>query len=228
MRAGAPSRPTTPSVRLRRKIDLVLGAYAEACQTLVEHPRLPELWPEFLITQHAIVRATVPLTETAAQRARSMEDSDPVAPTLVRYLEAHVDEELGHDDMLLDDLELLGVDRQTALERMPSPAVASLVGSQYYWILHHHPIAFLGFVALMDGDPPTLELIETLVAKTGYPRAAFRTLDEHSHLDPGHRETLDRTLDSLPLSREHEAIMGISALHSVALLPRTIEELLEA
>jgi heme oxygenase-like protein len=227
LRASAPSPPTTASVRLRRKIDLALGAYAQACQRLVDDPRLPELWPEFLIAQHGIVRATVPLTETAAERSRSTADTDPVAPALVRYLEAHVDEELGHDDMLLDDLEVLGVDRAMVLERMPSPAVASLVGSQYYWILHHHPIAFLGFVALMD-YPPAPELIETLVARTGYPRAAFRTLDEHSDLDPEHCDTLDRTLDSLPLSREHEAIMGISALHSVALLPRTIEELLEA
>ena len=30
---------------------------------------------------------------------------------------------------------------------MPSPAVAALVGSQYYWLLHHHPVALLGFVA---------------------------------------------------------------------------------
>ncbi len=193
---------------------------------MVDHPRLPNIWPEFLITQHAIVRATVPLTETAAAQARAMEDTDPVAPALVRYLEAHVDEELGHDDSLLDDLELLGLDRATVLGRMPSAAVASLVGSQYYWILHHHPIAFLGFVALMEGDPPTPELIERLVARTGFPRASFRTLDEHGVLDPGHRDTLDRTIDSLPLSREQETIVSISALHSATLLPRTIEELL--
>jgi hypothetical protein len=193
---------------------------------MVDHPRLPDIWTEFLITQHAIVRATVPLTEIAAERARALGDSDPAAPALARYLEAHVDEELGHDDSLLDDLELLGVDRATVLGRMPSPAVASLVGSQYYWILHHHPIAFLGFVALMEGDPPTPRLIETLVARTGFPRASFRTLDEHGELDPDHRATLDRTLDSLPLTAEHESILGISALHSATLLPRTIEELL--
>ena len=38
---------------------------------------------------------------------------------------------------------------------MPPPSVAGLVGSQYYWILHHHPVAFLGYVALMEGYPPT-------------------------------------------------------------------------
>jgi len=193
----------------------------------VTHPRLAELWPTFLITQHAIIRATVPLTEVAAVRAAELGATDPVAPALARYLEEHVDEELGHDDALLDDLELLGVDRATVLAQMPTPAVASLVGAQYYWILHHHPIAFLGFVALMEGDPPGRELIESLIASTGYPRAAFRTFLEHGELDPGHRDRLDRTLDSLPLTPEHETIMGVSAMSSATLLPATIEEILE-
>jgi Iron-containing redox enzyme len=218
---------TTPSVRLRRKIDLVIQPFAASCRALVTHPRLAELWPTFLITQHAIIRATVPLTDAAAMRAAAMAAADPVAPGLARYLEEHVEEEQGHDDSLLDDLELLGVDRATVLGRMPSPAVASLVGCQYYWIYHHHPIAFLGFIALMEGHPPAPELVETLVSATGYPRAAFHTFVEHGELDPGHRDRLDRIIDSLPLTPEHETIMGISAMHSATLLPPTIEEILE-
>jgi hypothetical protein len=221
-----PWSATTPSVRLRRKIDLVISPYAESCNKLLTDPRLVDLWPRFLIIQHQIIRATVPLTEVAAARAEAMADVDPVADGLARYLQEHVEEELGHDDMLLDDLELLGVDRASVLGCMPSPAVASLVGAQYYWIHHHHPIAFLGFVALMEGHPPTQWLIETLISATGYPRAAFRTFIEHGDLDPGHRDHLDLTIDALPLTAEHETIMGVSALYSATLLPPTIEELL--
>jgi Iron-containing redox enzyme len=222
-----PLAATTSSVRLRRKIDLVIQPYAETCRMLVTHPRLADLWPRFLITQHEIIRATVPLTEVAAARAETMAAVDPVASCLVRYLEEHVKEELGHDDLLLDDLELLGVNRATVLGRMPSPAVASLVGCQYYWIYHHHPIGFLGFIALMEGHPPTQELVEMVISATGYPRAAFRTFVEHGELDPGHRDRLDQTIDSLPLTPEHETIMGISAMYSATLLPHTIEEILE-
>jgi Iron-containing redox enzyme len=224
----APAQPaTTPSIRLRRKIDLVIQPFAASCRALVTDPRLIELWPTFLITQHQIIRATVPLTVAAAARAKEMAAADPVALGLARYLDEHVEEEQGHDETLLDDLELLGVGRATVLERMPSPAVASLVGCQYYWIHHHHPIAFLGFIALMEGDPPTRELVEMLVSATGYPPAAFRTLVEHGELDPGHRDRLDQTIDSLLLTSEHETIMGISAMSSATLLPRTIEEILE-
>ena len=200
---------------------------AAAYDALVEHPRLGELWPEYLVQQHQIIRATVPLTRAALVRARETAGADPIAAPLAAYLEEHVDEELGHDETLLDDLELLSVERADVLGRMPSPTVAALVGSQYYWILHYHPIAFLGFVALMEGFPPTPELIETLIARTGLPREAFRTYVEHADLDPGHRDHLDRTLDSLPLTREHEAALGLSAIASAAHVAQALAELLE-
>jgi Iron-containing redox enzyme len=152
---------------------------------------------------------------------------DPLAVPLAVYLEEHVDEELGHDETLLDDLELIGVDRASAVERMPSPTVAALVGSQYYWIRHYHPVAFLGFVGVMEGYPPTTGLIEELIARTGYPPEAFRTYIEHADLDPGHRDHLDRVVDSLPLTREHESALGVSAIATAGLAARALEELLE-
>jgi hypothetical protein len=197
--------------------------FARAYSALVEHPRLGELWPEYLVLQHQIIRATVPLTEAALARARELDD--PLAPPLARYLEEHVDEELGHDETLLGDLELLGLDRKTVLDRMPPPSVAALVGGQYYWIHHYHPVAFLGYVALMEGYPPTAELIDELVERSGHPRAAFRTYVEHAELDPGHRDHLDRTIDSLPLDASHEVALGISTIATAALAAGSLEEL---
>jgi hypothetical protein len=190
----------------------------------VEHPRLRELWPEYLILQHQIIRATVPLTEAALAQALQLDGSDPVAPPLAEYLRGHVEEELHHDETLLDDLDQLGLGRPTVLARVPSPAVAALVGGQYYWILHHHPVAFLGYVGLMEGYPPTGELIETLIARTGYPADAFRTYLEHAELDPGHRDRLDRTLDELPLDPSHEVAIGLSAIATAALAAKSLQE----
>ena len=204
----------------------MIGPFAAACTELVNHPRLHELWPEYLVQQHEIIRATVPLTRAAAQQARALPSDDPLAAPLVAYLDEHVDEELDHDEELLDDLELLGVDRASVLSRMPSPAVATLVGSQYYWLHHFHPVAFLGYVAFMEGSPPTPELVETLVARTGFAREAFNTFAEHAELDPGHRDHLDRVLDSLPLTAEQEAVLAISATSTSALATRALEELL--
>jgi hypothetical protein len=110
---------------------------------------------------------------------------------------------------------------------MPAPTVAALVGGQYYWILHHRPVAFLGYVALMEGYPPTPELIELLVERTGFPREAFRTYSEHAELDPGHRDHLDRTLDELPLTPSDEHVIAVSAIATAALSTKALAELLE-
>ena len=211
---------------MRRELARAIDPFSAACTALVDHARLRELWPEYLVLQHQIIRATVPLTEAALERARALPETDPLRAALSTYLEEHVDEELHHDDGLLDDLELLGFSRESTLERMPPAAVATLVGCQYYWIQHHHPIAFLGYVLLMEGYPPTPELIDILIARTGYPEQAFRTFAQHAELDPGHRDHLDRTLDSMLPSTAHEAMIVASATATASLAARALAEIL--
>lgn len=219
--------PLTNSRRLRQKIELVLPKLADVAADLVNHPQFPELYPEFLITVHQMIRATVPLMQTALARCRELEDTDTVCAIMAGYFTQHIKEEMHHDDWMLDDLELLGVSRDEVLRRMPSPAVASLAGAQYYWIHHHHPVAKLGQVAVMEGYPPTVESIELMVEKSGHSRRAFRTLEKHCHLDPHHRDDLDELLDRLPLTEEHHNILGVSALHTVDAARRAYAEVVE-
>jgi len=209
---------------VRRQLAAAVGPLTAACTVLVEHPRLREVWPEYLVLQHQIIRATVPLTRAALERTREL--SDPLCKPLAEYLEEHVDEELDHDEGLLDDLELLGLPRESVVARMPPPTVAALVGAQYYWIHHHHPVAFLGYVALMEGYPPTAELIETLAARTGYPKESFRTFSQHAELDPGHRDHLDETLNALPLGEPDESAIVESARTTAVLAARAVSEIL--
>ncbi len=105
---------------MRPKIELAVGPFAAAFTALVDHPRIAELWPAYLIMQHAIIRATVPLTEAAMERALALRNDDPLAIGLADYLQTHIDEERDHDAGLLDDLEVLGVDRAAVLDQMPS------------------------------------------------------------------------------------------------------------
>jgi hypothetical protein len=223
-------RPTlngTASGRLRAKIELAAGPFSDACRRVFGHPGLRELLPDYLIRSHWIIRSTESLMEAAIGRARTIADSDPVAAGVASYLEKHVVEERDHDDWLLEDLEELGLGPSTVLSRIPSPTVARLAGSQYYWALHHHPVALLGYFALMEGFPPSPELIEDLIERTGYPRAAFRTLAEHGELDTHHRDELDDTIDSLPLTREHETLLALSVMSTLELLTSSIHEVLE-
>jgi len=219
-----PGPASTTSSRLRQKIELITPSFARACQEVFMHARIRELWPEYLITQHAIIRSTVPLMEAGRARALAIADGDPVAAGVAKYLDVHIPEETNHDEWLLDDLEVLGIPRKQALARVPSATVASIAGSQYYWILHYHPVALLGYFAFMEGFPPNPQLIRELRERTGYPEAAFRTFVLHGDLDPGHREELDRAMDALSLTRDQENVLGLSALSTGILVSRSLLE----
>jgi pyrroloquinoline quinone (PQQ) biosynthesis protein C len=218
---------TGESARLRRKLEFVVPVLFDAGRRLIEHPRIHELYPEYLIASHGVIRASVPLMRAALERARQNAASDPVAAGLASYLEAHADEELDHDEWLLGDLALLGCSPEAVLGRPPSPTVASLVGAQYYWIRHYHPVAVLGYILLLEGYPITGAEIEELRARTGYLPAAFRTLAEHGELDPAHGAELDALIDRLPLTVEQRDVVALNALSSVELMTRAVDEIVE-
>jgi hypothetical protein len=212
------------SERLRAKIELILPGLSGASRRLILDPRIADLYPEYLFTLHCIIRASVPLMETARKCADELAPDDAVSAALVRYLDEHIPEEHDHDEWLLEDLNLLGRDRSSILARPPSPTVAAAVGAQYYWILHYHPVALLGYIGVLEGYPPSIELLDELAARSGHSRAAFRTLIAHAELDPGHRDELDTLLDGLPLTQEQSTVMGLSAISSVQMLSRAVDE----
>jgi hypothetical protein len=211
---------------LRRKLRVVLPALVSAGDTLIAHPRVRDLYPEYLFLSHCVIRASVPLMETARERAQAQAATDPVSAALAPYLEEHIEEERDHDEWLLGDLELLGRSRGEVLKRPPMPSAAALVGAQYYWVLHYHPVALLGYIGLLEGFPPSMALIEDLRTGTGYDAAAFRTMVAHAELDPTHGDELFELVDSLPLTSEQTAVMGLSAMHTVQMYARGLEEIL--
>jgi hypothetical protein len=187
---------------------------------LLEHPRARELFPEYMAAGYQLARAMVPLMDAALERARELAPDDPVAEGLAAYLEKHIPEEM-HGEVpggaALDDLEALGVDRVAIQEQLPPPKMAALLGAQYFWIFHYHPVAILGFLHLEHYHPhgPSLE---RFIERTGLPRDGFRQLLIHAKLDAVHARELDRVFDSLPLEPRHEQLIGLSALQTVALL----------
>jgi hypothetical protein len=90
--------------------------------------------------------------------------------------------------------------------------VASMIDAQRRWVVRDHPIAILGLLEL-EAHQADRATVERLIEKTALPRAGFRQLLLHASLDVAHARELHRVLDSLPLSPEHEQLIGLSALH---------------
>jgi hypothetical protein len=217
---------TSHSAALRTKIEIALPAFHQVTRKLWSSTDLSARYPDYLVLMHTVIRATVPLMRTALEQANAMAGEDAVAAGVAAYLTKHIAEEQGHDGWLRQDLEAIGCDSGVRLQEMPRPSAASLVGCQYYWVQHYHPVCLLGHIAVLEGYPPVHDLVDLVVRRTGYPRTGMRTLIRHAALDLKHRDELMETIDKLPLSTAHTAAMGVSALYTVQGVTSMFDELL--
>jgi hypothetical protein len=211
---------------LRRKIRLSASLLNDVSTRFWEHDELAVLFPAFLLTIYGSVRATVPLMSAAISELRRRAPCDELDRRLIAYLEQHAREEADHEDWLLADLASLGVGRETARSTPGSPAIASLVGAQYYWIHHAHPVALLGFFAVLEGHPPTVAHVDDVRRRTGLPADGFRMLRRHAELDAAHSDELFALIDDLPLRPREAALLGVSAFHTIGALGDVFRSLL--
>jgi hypothetical protein len=173
---------------------------------------------------HQIVRASVPLMATARALAREQAAADPVCRELDSYLAVHIAEERDHDEWILEDLEAIGIQRTSVIATIPPRNVASLVGSQYYWIQHYHPVALIGYMRLLEGNAPSEWHVQRLQDESGLPPAFFRTYRFHGANDPTHLHDMNSFLDALPLSDIQERLIWVSASHTALLLAECLKD----
>ncbi|MFE5791420.1 iron-containing redox enzyme family protein [Streptomyces sp. NPDC056503] len=213
---GASPPPPSASERHRARLALAEPALRHAAAGLWRPEGVRGRYLAYLRAMHAVIRASVPLLRLAAGRARALAgEGDPLGGPLADHLERHALEEEGHDAWLLQDLAAAGEDPAGVLAAVPAPGAAALAGAQYYWIEHHHPVALLGYVSVLEGHAPEPGLVPYLAGRTGLPDAAFRTVRAHARLDTGHVAEVYALLDALPLTRAHESAVTVSALHTM-------------
>lgn len=191
------------------------------------HPDLGRMLPDFMFTAYCVCRSSVHLLQTAAEWAKARSGRDRLNG-LARYYMRHATEEMHHDEWMLEDMLVFGMDRAEILARPPSPAIAALVGAQYYWIFHAHPAALLGYLAALEGHPMSAEHLREVQAKHHFPPGTFRTLLEHADLDTHHRDEINEQLDQLPLSKELSSLITMSAFHTMDAVGQAIQDILDA
>jgi hypothetical protein len=218
---SAPSHSEALQVGLQPARDRLYAAY----RRLWSRADVGSLVLDFLVLMHQIVRASVPLMKAARAIAVERSRNDRAQRLLARYLVQHIIEERRHDTWLLEDLESAGLPRAAIIERVPSRMAASLVGAQYYWIAHHDPLCLVGYMRVLEGNPPSMAHIDRLQRQSSLPTSAFRTYRLHGELDPNHRQELDLFIDSLPLTQSQADLILESASHTASTLAACIDAL---
>jgi len=213
------------SVVLRNKISLFSGGLDAEANRFWTHSDFPRVYRSYLHQSHAIIRATVPLMRAAIESLQLPQyASDPVAKSMIQYLEQHAEEETGHDQWILDDAEVMGLTRNDILNHRPSQIASQIAGVQYYWIHHFHPVALLGYIAVMEGEPSSPEFFKDVAQRNKLPVEAISSFLYHSKLDPTHKADLDRFIDQLPLGPIEVELIGLSALRTIQYITDLLKE----
>ncbi|MGZ6908741.1 MAG: iron-containing redox enzyme family protein [Acidimicrobiia bacterium] len=213
---------------LKTRVALLMIPVGAMARRIATNDPAPDTYAAYLQSLYTSIRASVPMLEAAERVAVERSPTDPVAAGIVDYLREHIEEERHHDEWVLDDYAATGRDPDELLTQAGSPTVAAMVGSVYYWIHHAHPIAMLGYCAVLEGFPPTGALIEEFQNGTEYPDTVFSTLRHHATIDVAHGAELFGLLDDLPVTAEQEALLAAVALQTANLTISMGEEILDA
>jgi len=209
---------------LKSKIRLVDPRLQEQLSLFWGHPRFTDVFEQHLYRLYHAVHASVPMMQCALERSRQLASECRVAAELVPYFSEHIEEEKQHDVWLLEDMEVLGLPNDPTAEQIPPTVVATLIGTQYYYINHCHPITMIGYLAVVEGNPPRAEMLDQIVATTSIPKDGLRSFYKHAEMDIHHSEEVWRLLDDLPLSMWHNTLLGINAMLVTDQLANMLED----
>jgi len=160
----------------------------------------------FLTNAYHHVKHTVPLMMACGARL-------PDRSNWMRtHLKEYIDEEIGHERWILDDIAACGADA-SAVEQGESPfAVELLVSYVYDYVNRRNPVGLLGMVHVLEGTSTRLatEIARLVQAKLGLPDDAFRYLRSHGELDVAHVEFFERLVDALSDPQDVDAMIHVA------------------
>ncbi len=157
----------------------------------------------FLGEAYQHVRHTVPLLMACG--ARLPDRLDWLRGAVAEYIE----EEIGHEAWILDDLEAMGESRAHWAGRAPSLATELMVAYAYDGIARVHPLSFFGMVLVLEGTSVALatRAAEAIERSLGLPRSAFSYLRSHGDLDIEHVGFFEGLMDRIEDAADQAAII---------------------
>lgn len=151
---------------------------------------------DFLGQAYHHVRHTVPLLMACGSRL------GPGQAWLQRAIGEYIDEEIGHEEWILNDIAACGGDAEAARRSEPWIETETMVACAYHQIDRGNPVGFFGMVHVLEGTSVALatRAAGSIRQSLGLPQSAFSYLTSHGSLDQEHvmffRNLMDRIEDA--------------------------------
>lgn len=158
---------------------------------------------EFLSQAYHHVKHTVPLL--MAVGARLPEEKEWLREAVAEYIE----EELGHQEWILNDIAACGFDKEKVRASMPSAATELMVSYAYDTVQRVNPVGFFGMVLVLEGTSvTTADLAASAIQKAlKLPGRAFTYLRSHGSLDQDHIQFFEGLMNKVSAEKDQQQII---------------------
>ena len=157
----------------------------------------------FLTQAYHHVRHTVPLMMACGARL----------PSRLEWLRGavceYIDEEYGHEQWILNDINACGGDWEAVRDGRPALPIELMVAYLYDLIARGNPVGLFGMVNVLEGTSIALatQAAATIQSTLGLPGQAFTYLSSHGALDQDHMVTYKQLMDRLDDEGDQQAVI---------------------
>jgi pyrroloquinoline quinone (PQQ) biosynthesis protein C len=157
----------------------------------------------FLNQAYHHVKHTVPLLMSVG--AKLPESKEWLREAVAEYIE----EELGHQEWILNDIEKCGFSKESARLGSPSTANDLMVAYAYDMVNRVNPLGFFGMVHVLEGTSISIadQAADKIQQKLQLPNAAFSYLRSHGALDIEHVKFFESLMDKITDKTEQDLIV---------------------
>jgi pyrroloquinoline quinone (PQQ) biosynthesis protein C len=154
----------------------------------------------FLAQAFHHVKHTVPLL--MAVGTKLSDEQEWLREAVAEYIE----EEIGHQEWILNDIEACGYDKDAVRHSQPSFATELMVAYAYDSINRKNPLSFFGMVHVLEGTSIALadNAADAILEATGVPKNAFKYLRSHGAIDLEHVKFFEQIMNKItdPLQQQ--------------------------
>jgi len=162
-----------------------------------------EEYVEFLTQAYHHVKHTTPML--MAVGAKLPEEKEWLRNAVAEYIE----EELGHQEWILNDIAACGVDKEMVRRSLPAAETELMVAFGYDTINRVNPLGFFGMVHVLEGTSITTAdaAAEGVQQALGLPDEAFSYLRSHGALDLDHVKFFEGLMNQIDDAKEQDVII---------------------
>jgi len=121
----------------------------------------------------------------------------------------YIEEEMGHQEWILNDIQACGGDKEAVRSGTPSPSTELMVAYAYDTVYRNNPVGFFGMVLVLEGTSVSLatHAAGNIEKSLGLPKQAFSYLNSHGSLDVEHVDFYEKLMNRLDSEQDRAAVI---------------------